>query len=65
MKLIIETESEEEHLDALNGWKYRKALQELDNEFKWKIKSDIELTSQEWRDRLHNILNDNGLTLYE
>jgi hypothetical protein len=65
MEFSIKTEHEEEHLVALNGWRYRQALQEYDTFLKWVDKADKELTTEECRDKLFEILEDNDVTLYD
>lgn len=61
-------EENEEHLMAINGWKYRLALSNLNEFLRAKIKygdfsEEIHDVYQQVRDQLHEQLNDNSIEL--
>ena len=74
MKAILEFdlyEEQTEHNDALNGWKWKGVCQELDNHLRAKLKyredlSEVErATISEVRDTLNNLVEGQGISLFE
>ena len=64
MQITIEFEDEDKTPDALNGWKYRSILCELDQ---W-LRSNIKHADKDWqeiRDRLHEEINSEGVSIYD
>lgn len=60
-------EESEEHLTALNGWRYKLVLEQLDNNLRSLIKYENKETIliQDVRDTICMILNDYGIKMHE
>lgn len=71
MKATLTYEEEHELLDAINGYKYKLALLDLDQFLRGEIKYNDDLTSEEIdyaekiRERLYELLADYNLNIYE
>jgi hypothetical protein len=72
MKVIIEFSDEDAASDAqvaLDGWKYRSVIWELDQhlrkELKYneKLSSEVDKAYEELRDKIHELLSDSNLTI--
>ena len=59
-------EEQEEHYDAINGSRYRAALQDFDNWLRSMIKYEdkFEIKTQEVRDRLREEVKGHGVELW-
>ena len=69
MKAILEfnlPEEQEAYNDALNGWKWRKILQDLESRYKFLVKNDKSSWSSEVSIKVINeLINQENLNLYE
>jgi hypothetical protein len=73
MKAILKFDDEQELRDAIDGWKWKNAMWNLDKEMRDvtkhgqhdgrdAIEAEIEIT-EHWREKIRELLNDNGLDL--
>jgi hypothetical protein len=73
MKATLHFDDPEELQDALDGWKWKNAVHDLDNEMRSVIKhgywhnreaTDVEIDVTEyWREKLRELVTDNNLNL--
>lgn len=64
MKVIIEFDPVEERIDmetALNGWKWKNVVWEMDVYLKGCIKSGVDVSADDIRDRIHGIMSMDNL----
>jgi len=73
MKATLHFDDDEELQDALDGWKWKNAMWELDQEMRSVVKhgyiknreatdAEMEVTDY-WRDKLRELINDENLNL--
>jgi len=73
MKATLHFDDSEELQDALDGWKWKNAMWELDQEMRSVVKhgyiknreateAEMEITDY-WRDKLRELINDENLNL--
>ena len=73
MKAILHFDDHEELQDALDGWKWKNAMWELDQEMRSVVKhgyigkkeateAEMEVTDY-WRDKLRELINEDNLNL--
>jgi hypothetical protein len=73
MKATLHFDDPEELQDAIDGWKWRLAVEDLDNEMRSVLKhgywhnreaTDVEIDVTEyWREKLRELVNDHNLNL--
>jgi hypothetical protein len=73
MKATLHFDDTEELQDAIDGWKWKNAMWELDQEMRSVVKhgiwnnreaTDVEIdVTHYWRDKLRELINENNLTL--
>jgi hypothetical protein len=73
MKATLHFDDPEELQDALDGWKWKNAMWELDQEMRSVVKhgyignreaTDVEMEATDyWREKLRELINENNLTL--
>ena len=62
-------EESEEHQTALDGWKWRMVVEQIDNHFRSKLKyedlsEEDDAVYQAVREELHNIIDQQGLSIW-
>lgn len=68
---VYETSNKQEFMEAMDGWKYKLCLREMCDWLQGQYKHNIELTGDQGaqyeraREVLFEIMNENGVFLYE
>lgn len=65
MKITLEYEDEKEALTALNGWLYKRVLWELNEWLRSQIKHCDKDELLPAREKLHELLQDDNLSIYD